>query len=326
MLKLRSDQSVWQLVSKHLKSKQLRQAFSIQPLLVGGNPFDTTSIYNLIHFLERKDGIHFAKGGTGALVDALEKLMLEVGITISLNETVTQIHTNTAQQITSVQTDQRNLPCDVVISNTDPAHLYQQLLPKNSVALSAKAKNRFCKKSMGLFVLFFGTRKSYPSIAHHTITLGPRYQGLLDDIFNKKIVADDCSIYLHRPTATDPSFAPNGCDSFYALVPVPNLQGKQDWKAIGDGFKERLLNHLEAILLPDLQAHLDHVFYKTPEDFEHDYLSPDGTGFSIAPVFYQSAWFRNIITEEKAQKTSILLALGPIQAQVCLVYYALPKW
>lgn len=292
MLQLRSDQSVWQLVCKHLKSEKLRQAFSIQPLLVGGNPFDTTSIYNLIHFLERKDGIHFAQGGTGALVDALEQLMQETGINLSYNETVTQIHTNRQHMVSGISTTKRSLDCDMIISNADPAHLYQQLLPKASVAWSARTKSRMCKKSMGLFVLFFGTTKTYPKIAHHTISLGPRYQGLLDDIFNKKVVADDCSIYLHRPTATDPSFAPPDCDSFYALVPVPNLQGKQDWRTIGEQFKEQILDNLENTLLPDLRAHLDHVFYKTPKDFQDDFLSPDGAGFSIAPVFYQSAWFR----------------------------------
>lgn len=293
MMKLKSYRSVWQLVSSHLKSEKLRIAFSLQPLLVGGNPFDTTSIYNLIHFLEREYGIHFAMGGTGALVDALAKLMTDVGIKIVLGESVSKIDVSENNHVTSVHTDcHKTYPCDNVISNADPAHLYAHMLPKSRVNMSAKLKNKFSKKSMGLFVIFFGTHKQYPDVAHHTISLGPRYHGLLDDIFNKKVLPEDFSLYLHRPTATDSSFAPKGCDSFYALVPVPNLAGGQKWEQIGPSFQEKILDNLEETLLPNLREHLDHVFFKSPEDFKDDYLSPDGAGFSIAPLFYQSAWFR----------------------------------
>ena len=293
MIRLKSYRSVWQLVKSHLKSDQLAQAFSIQPLLVGGNPFDTTSIYNLIHFLEREHGIHFAMGGTGALVKALEKLMLEEGIKIHLRQSVEKLCVNNLGQITGAQClDGRYFQADHIISNADPAFVYEKLLPQSKVKLSARLKTRYCEKSMGLFVLFFGTKKVYDNVAHHTISLGPRYQELLDDIFHKKILAEDFSLYLHRPTATDKSFAPEGCDSFYALVPVPNLSGGQNWKEIADRFQEKILENLEQTLLPDLRENLDHVFCKTPQDFSQDYLSPQGAGFSIAPLFHQSAWFR----------------------------------
>lgn len=293
MFKLGSYKTVWQLVCKHLKSDKLRQAFSIQPLLVGGNPFDTTSIYNLIHFLERKHGIHFAMGGTGALVDALSQLISEEGIKVHLNQKVSEIKLNREHQVKSVETEcGQSYLCDHVISNTDPAHLYSDILPGSSVSMSARMKNKFCKKSMGLFVLFFGTTKSYPDVAHHTISLGPRYKGLLDDIFNKKKLAEDFSLYLHRPTATDPSFAPKGRDSFYALVPVPNLQGGQDWSKIGQDFQRRVIDNLSETLLPGLKDCIDHPFFMTPKDFEKQYHSPFGSGFSIAPLFTQSAWFR----------------------------------
>ena len=318
MIKLGSYRTVWQFVSGYLKNPYLRQAFSIQPLLVGGNPFDTTSIYNLIHFLELRHGIHFAMGGTGALVQALTQLMQEEGIRIELNATVTSIEIDqNTNQITAIEWQGSDQSCtlpdaprqhrqeenpntassqkmmiDGVISNTDPSYLYKHLIPKKAVNLSAKIKQTLCKKSMGLFVLYFGSRQQYPEVQHHTILMGPRYQELLDDIFNKKQLSDDFSVYLHRPTATDASFAPEGCDSFYALVPVPNLEGQQNWQIEGPKIQNKIIKHLESTLLPGLSQHLDHVFFKTPQDFHFDYLSTAGAGFSIAPLFNQSAWFR----------------------------------
>lgn len=296
LARLGAWRSVWQMVCRHLDNDYLRQAFSIQPLLVGGNPFDTTSIYGLIHFLEQAHGVHFAMGGTGALVDALAELMKRQGIEVKLNCTVTNLHFN-GQTIDSVtlsdqQGIQSELRADWVISNTDPAHLYQKLLPPQKAHWLAKFKAKHSKKSMGLFVLFFGTDRQYPAVAHHTIWMGPRYEELLNDIFNRKILADDFSIYLHRPTATDPSFAPAGHDSFYALVPVPNLQGQQDWSHEGPILAQRIIAALGASILPNLADHIADQFFMTPQDFATDYLSPDGAGFSISPLFRQSAWFR----------------------------------
>ncbi len=291
MIRLKSYQSVWDLVCQFIQSPKLQRAFSIQPLLVGGNPFDTTSIYNLIHFLERKHGIHFAMGGTGALVAALEKLMDEVGIEVIKETTVTAFDVRDGV-INLIKTDSnKHYACDHVISNLDPAFLYQSLLSNNATML-AKMRCRYAKKSMGLFVLFFGTNKQYQDVEHHTIVMGESFKGLLDDIFHHKKLNKDISIYLHRPTATDASFAPDGCDSFYALVPVPNLQGGQEWETAGEQLKSWVIERLENTLLPGLTNTIEHPFYMTPKDFKHEYLSPDGAGFSIAPTFYQSAWFR----------------------------------
>lgn len=292
MVRLGAWRSVWQMVASHLRHEKLRQAFSIQPLLVGGNPFGTTSIYGLIHFLERAHGIHFAMGGTGALTNALARLMAEVGIEVRLQTTITALEVEN-ERITHARTeDGETLPADHVVSNTDPVHLYQNLLPKTASRVSARLKARHARRSMGLFVLFFGTARNYPDVAHHTIWMGPRYRELLADIFHRKVLAEDFSIYLHRPTATDASFAPPGCDSFYALVPVPNLEADIDWAVEGPALRNRVIKALGATVLPGLEETIREDFFMTPEDFERDYLSPSGSGFSIAPHFTQSAWFR----------------------------------
>ena len=221
LLKLRCYRTVWQMVCAYLKDPKLRQAFSVQPLLVGGNPFDTTSIYGLIHFLERRWGIHFAMGGTGALVEAYRKLMEELGITITLNTTVDKILVED-HQARGVRLDTgAELETDVVVANVDPKHLYGHMLESSQQTWAARKKTQHHALSMGLFVLFFGTNKEFPDIAHHTIWLGQRYRELLDEIFSAKSLPEDFSLYLHRPTATDTSFAPAGCESFYVLAPVP---------------------------------------------------------------------------------------------------------
>jgi len=291
LIRLKCYRTVWQMVSAYLKSDKLRQAFSIQPLLVGGNPFATTSIYSLIHYLERKWGVHFAMGGTGALVDGLQKLMKEQGIEIMLNTQVTDL-TILDNQVTEVHTSAGKLACDKVISNIDPKYLYRKLIPSKQQKLSAKIKTKHSSLSMGLFVLHFGTTKQYPDIVHHTIWLGKRYEDLLSDIFDKKILADDFSLYLHRPTATDSSMAPQGCDSFYVLAPVPNNLSGIDWSVQEKDYGDRIIAALEKTIMPGLSSHIVHRFAKTPKDFEHDFSSVEGSGFSVAPSFQQSAWFR----------------------------------
>jgi len=292
LVRLGAWRTVWQMVSRRLVSDHLRQAFSIQPLLVGGNPFDTTSIYGLIHFLERAHGVHFAMGGTGALVDGFERLMQEVGINVRLNSTVDQLDVHSGRVVRAQLDDGTTLDVDQVISNVDPAHLYNKMLPPSASRVGARLKARHAQKSMGLFVLFFGSRRQYPDVAHHTIWMGPRYRELLEDIFKHKVLAEDFSIYLHRPTATDQDFAPEGCDSFYALVPVPNLEADLDWSSEGPKLADRIIAALDGSILPGLREHLCADFYMTPKDFEERYLSPAGAGFSIAPIFRQSAWFR----------------------------------
>lgn len=291
LIRLKCYRTVWQMVCAYLDNDKLRQAFSIQPLLVGGNPFATTSIYSLIHFLERKWGVHFAMGGTAAIVDGLSKLMREEGIDIRLNTSVTGL-TMTGSEITSVETSDGSLSGDKVISNIDPKFLYGELLDDRVQSFSAKLKTKHASLSMGLFVLYFGTTKRYEDIVHHTIWLGKRYKTLLADIFDKKVLADDFSLYLHRPTATDPSMAPEGCDSFYVLAPVPNQLSGIDWSEEQEGYADKIVAALERTIMPSLSEHLVHRFIKTPRDFELDYSSVQGSGFSIAPTFQQSAWFR----------------------------------
>ena len=292
LLRLGAYRSVWQMVSRCVQHDKIRQAFSIQPLLVGGNPFDTTSIYGLIHFLERSHGVHFAMGGTGALVDALARLMSEQGIKVQLETTVTSIEVDEGH-VRAVVTDAgERIDADHLVSNTDPVHLYDKLLPRSASKRSARIKARHAKQSMGLFVLYFGSNRQYPDVAHHTIWMGPRYRELLEDIFHRKVLAEDFSIYLHRTTATDPSFAPAGCDSFYALVPVPNLTAGIDWAVEGPRLRDRVVAALAATILPGLDEAIRADFFMTPEDFQSRYLSPAGAGFSIAPHFSQSAWFR----------------------------------
>lgn len=291
LAKLRADRTVWQLICRHLKHPKLREAFSIQPLLVGGSPFDTTSIYGLIHYLERQWGVFFAMGGTGALVAGFERLMRETGVEIRTNATVTRIETAN-RKATGVRLESGEvIPASIVVSNADPMYLYRAMVDEKDLAISTKAKRK-SRLSMGLYVLYFGSKKTYPDVAHHTIWLGPRYKELLDDIFHRKVLSNDFSLYVHRPTATDPSFAPAGCDSFYVLCPVPNMDGGLDWSVEGPKLKDRIVDALDRTMLPGIKRNLVADFHMTPADFETRYLSYAGAGFSIAPYFTQSAWFR----------------------------------
>lgn len=292
LLKLGNYQTVWQMVCHHLSSPKLRQAFSIQPLLVGGNPFETTSIYSLIHYLERAHGVHFAMGGTGAITRALGDLMERHGVTTRLQTTVDRIIIEHGEAKGVILQGGEQLVADIIVSNADPTHLYAKMIKPSAKQISARMKLAGAQYSMGLFVLYFGTTRSYPNVAHHTIWLGPRYEELLKEIFHKKSLPDDFSLYLHRPTATDPSFAPAGCDSFYVLCPVPNMQSGIDWTSAGPVLRDRIVKALEETMLPGLSSTITADFFKTPEDFKNDYLSTHGAGFSIAPIFRQSAWFR----------------------------------
>ncbi|MEY4818432.1 MAG: hypothetical protein RLZZ23_1205 [Verrucomicrobiota bacterium] len=292
LLGLRNYETVWQMVSRHLVSDKLRRAFSIQPLLVGGNPFDTTSIYGLIHFLERAYGVHFAMGGTGAVTQALGGLMERQGIALRLSTTVERVRIEQGVARGVVLADGTHVDADIVVSDTDAAHLYRDLVPRAEQALATRVKLSQAHYSMGLFVMYFGTKRTYPDVAHHTIWMGERYQELLNDIFHRQKLAEDFSLYVHRPTATDPSFAPAGQDSFYVLCPVPNLQADIDWAIEGPRLRDRIVDALERTMLPGLKATITADFYKTPEDFRDEYRSVHGAGFSVAPIFRQSAWFR----------------------------------
>jgi phytoene desaturase len=291
LARLHAYRSLWRMVSRHLASDHLRQAFSIQSLLIGGNPFTTTSIYGLIHHLERESGVYFAMGGTGALVEALRRLLVEQGVAIRLSTTVAKIAIEQGSARGVILETGEALPADVVVSNVDPVHLYTNMIDRRYVRVPTRLKLR-SRLSMGLFIVYFGTRRTYENVAHNTIMLGPRYRELLANIFERKVLSDDFSLYVHRPTATDRSFAPHGCDSFYALCPVPNNLSGIDWKTEGPSLQRKILALLEQSLLPELSSTITSAFTMTPDDFEHEYLSCAGAGFSISPNFLQTAWFR----------------------------------
>ena len=289
LLALKCYKSVSQMVNSHLKHPLIRQAFSIHPLLVGGNPFKTTAIYTLIHYLERRWGVFFCMGGTGKLVQELGALMERQGIKILCNADVDEIIVADNRATGVRLTNDQTMEADLVVFGGDPETCYRQLLPNNKPRLPASIKKQY---SMGLYVLYFGTKKLYPEVAHHSIWMGPRFKQLLEEIFDTKQMSEDFSLYLHRPTATDKTFAPDGCESFYVLCPVPNLQGNVDWNTQGEILRDRIIDALEGTILPELSTVIEEVFWMTPEDFAKNYRSMHGAGFSIEPRLTQSAWFR----------------------------------
>jgi phytoene desaturase len=297
MVRLRSDRSVYSFVSRYIKDEALRRVFSFQPLLVGGNPFHTTSIYSLIQHLERKDGVLFAMGGTKALVAALVHLMEEEGIHLRLNCRVAQVAINNGRAEGVLLQDGQRIAADVVIANADAPALYKRLVAPEWRKKWTDARIRTRKFSMGLLVIYIGVRRQYPELAHHSILLGKSYRELLTRIFDERLLPDDLSLYLHAPTRTDPSLAPEGCESLYALVPVPNLEpvaGRAaiDWEAAGALLREQTLDLLEATVCPGLREHLQVCFHVTPEHFKDKLQTEHGTGFSIQPTLLQSASFR----------------------------------
>ena len=294
LVRLRANRSVAQFVNGYIRDPRLRQVFSFHPLLVGGNPFQSTSIYALIHTLEQKWGVWFAMGGTGALVRALVELFTSIGGTLHLNAEVSAIDCDErSRRATGVRlTDGRRFEADAVVSNGDVARTYTGLVP---AALRRKNTDRRLERlrySMSLVVIYFGTDRRYEDIAHHEILMGPRYEGLLRDIFTTKSLAPDFSLYLHRPTATDPSLAPPGGDSFYVLSPVPHLGGDTDWRAAAKPYRDRIMAHLEARYLPGLSAHLVTERMIDPRYFDETLNSHLGSAFSVEPILTQSAWFR----------------------------------
>lgn len=294
LIKLQSYKTVYQFVSQYVKDPLLRRVFSFHPLLVGGNPFQTTSIYALIHYLEREWGVHYVMGGTGALVAAMGRLFEELGGQVLLNAPVESIQVDSKGLATGVTLrDGRTLPADAVVSNADVANTYRKMLPAAVRRKYTDRKIERMKYSMGLYVIYFGTKKQYPDIAHHTIILSPTYRELLDDIFNQKKLSEEFSLYLHRPSATDPRMAPEGCDCFYALIPVPNQQSGIDWTQMDAVFQSRVLEFLDQPrYLPGLRENLATVRTLTPLGFETELNSFAGAGFSFEPLFTQSAWFR----------------------------------
>ncbi|MEX1365869.1 MAG: phytoene desaturase [Nannocystaceae bacterium] len=293
MVKLQSYRTVWGLVSKFIKDDRLRQVLSFHPLLVGGNPFETTSIYSLICYLERKWGVWFPMGGTGSLVKGLVGLIEGQGNTVKLNTEVSQIEVQDGKASGVTLADGTTLTADIVISNADSAFTYKHLLPAEHRRRWTDAKVDKARYSMSLFVWYFGTDRKYDDVAHHTIMLGPRYKGLLDDIFKNKVLADDFSLYLHRPTATDPALAPTpGHDAFYVLSPVPHLDADVDWEQMREVYRRKIEKFLGETIMPDLDQHVVSSHVLDPIGFRDDLLSVKGAAFGMEPVLLQSAYFR----------------------------------
>ena len=292
LINLKSYKSVYSLVSSYIKNEKLRRLLSMHPLLVGGNPFTTTSIYGLILYLEKKWGIHYSMGGTGNIIKGLEKLMLEEKIEILKNSEVTSINFDKNKIKSIIINNHKELEANNVICNADPPSVYEKLLDNKKINTFFNWKKKRMDYSMGLFVYYFGTKKVYKEVEHHTIKFGTKYKEHLEDIFDKKKLNNDISYYLHRPSATDKSMAPEGNDCFYVLVPVPNNQSNINWSIEGDKFKNLVIDKLEKTLLPDLKENIIEDFYLTPDYFEKELNTKYGSGFSIQPKFSQSAYFR----------------------------------
>jgi len=295
LMKLRADRSVYSAVSRFVNDEHLRQAFSFHPLLVGGNPYQTSSIYTLIHWIERKWGVSFPRGGTGALVGGLVQLFEELGGELRLDSPVRKINLETVGTATKhrLTTDQvANERFDLVVSNADIHHTYDELYESSAAAKQRAKKLRRMQWSMSLFVMYFGTNRRFDNLAHHTILFGNRYKGLLDDIFKGNSLPEDFSLYLHAPTVTDPSLAPPGGEAFYVLSPVPHL-GRVNvaWDAVAQSYGDRILESLET-QLPGLRDSIVTRRHFTPLDFKSQLNSYHGSAFSVAPVLTQSAYFR----------------------------------
>lgn len=292
LVKLQGYRSVYGLVSKYIKDPRLRTVFSFHPLLIGGNPFSVTSVYSLINFLEQRWGVYSAMGGTGSLVRGLVSLIEGQGNTIRYDAPVTRIRVDGGRATGVELGSGETLDADIVVSNADSAWTYRHLVP--AVARRRWTDRRIdrARYSNGLFVWYFGTDRTWPDVQHHTIMLGPRYRGLLDDIFRHKVLADDFSLYLHRPTATDPSMAPPGGDTFYVLSPVPHLQADVDWADAAEPYRRRIQRYLADTVLPGLDDAIVTSRMMTPQDFHDRLWSYRGAGFGLEPILMQSAWFR----------------------------------
>ncbi|MGE3282601.1 MAG: phytoene desaturase [Alphaproteobacteria bacterium] len=293
LARLQAWRSVYGIVSRFIADERLREAFSFHSLLVGGNPFATSSVYTLIHALERSWGVWFPRGGTGALVRAMVRRFEELGGTVRLNAPVARIETEGGRAVGVATADGWSGRFDAVASNADIVHTYAELLRETPRGSRMTARLRRKRFSMSLFVVYFGLRRHRPELRHHTVLFGPRYRGLIDDIFNRETLAEDFSLYLHSPCATDPSLAPPEAGSFYVLAPVPHL-GKAllDWDAEGPRYRDRILDYLEARIIPGLRADLVTSRIFTPFDFRDELNAYHGSAFSLEPVLTQSAWFR----------------------------------
>lgn len=314
LLKLGAVQPLFSLIKKYFKSDKMRQVFSFEPLLVGGNPMKVPAIYAMIHFVEKTWGIHFARGGTGALVSAMVRKFEEMGGALQLNAEVASIDVvkRGGKRVATGVTLKSGevIAADVVVSNADYATTYMKLIDKAYRRINRDMVVKFRKQSMSLMVIYFGYKKAEgdPDLQHHNIILGPRYEELLTDIFERKILGSDFSQYLHIPTLTDPSLAPAGHHAAYTLIPVPNNQSDLDWSKIGEGFKDTVLTFLEERgYIPNLKERLVYQSFVTPDYFEQTLGSYLGNGFGVEPVLTQTAFFR---PHNKSEDISNLYLVG----------------
>lgn len=292
LIRLRGYRTVYNHVSRYFKNDKLRIAFSFHPLLIGGNPLSTTAYYCLVGHLERTHRVHYAMGGTGAIVTAMVALIESQGGKLLLNREVAQITVDQNRANGVRLADGSVIKADIIVSNADVGWTYQKLLsdyPRRHWTDRKLARSHF---SMSLFVWYFGTDRRFDDVYQHMMVLGPRYQALLKDIFRNKVLSEDFSLYLHRPTANDPSLAPEGCDTFYVLAPVPHLGSGTDWHHAAEPFRAKIQQRLEETVLPGLGQHIKSSHMLTPLDFRDRLLSLNGAAFSLEPRLFQSAWFR----------------------------------
>lgn len=300
---LRADRSVHAHAARRVQDPRLRFALSFHPLFIGGDPFHVTSMYILVSHLEKAFGVHYAMGGVGAIARAMAQVIEDQGGTLILGAEVDEVTVAAGRAAGVRLLDGRVIPADLVISNADAGHTYDRLLRHQPRRRWTGPRLKRTRWSMGLFVWYFGTagtRGLWPDVGHHSILVGPRYKDHIRDIFIRGRLADDMSLYVHRPSVTDPSVAPEGGDTFYALSPVPHLgHGGTDWATEAEPYRRKMLAMLEDRLLPGLSGHVTQSLTFTPDTFRSRYLSPYGAGFSIEPRILQSAWFRpHNISEE----------------------------
>ncbi len=292
MVRMRAWRTMHGLVAGYFKHPKLRMAMSLQTLLIGGNPFSVTGVYSLINALERRFGVYSAMGGTGALVKGLVNLLAERGVPVRYNAEVSRIRVEGGRATGVELADGERLDADIVVCNSDTAWTYRNLVAPEHRRHWTNQRIDKGRYSMSLFVWYFGTDKQYTEVPHHTMVLGPRYEGLLTDIFKHHKLSDDFSLYLHRPTATDPSVAPAGCDTFYVLSPVPHLDSGTDWAAQAEPYRLAVQRRLEETLLPGLGQRVISSHVMTPQHFQDRLLSYKGAAFGLEPLLLQSAWFR----------------------------------
>ena len=292
LVRMKAWRSIHSMVAQYIKHPKLRIVMSFHPLLIGGNPFSVTCVYSLIHILENRWGVHSAMGGTGAIVQALVNLIQARNIPIRYNSPVTRIRVEDGAAVGVELASGEFIGSDIVVSNADAAWTYKNLVEPQHRKRWTDSRIANGKYSSGLFVWYFGTNRKYEDVPHHMMVLGPRYKELLQDIFKNHKLAKDFSLYLYRPTATDPSLAPEGCDSFYVLSVVPNLSSGTDWPAITEQYRDTIATVLQDAVLPNLKQHVVSSKVTTPQDFQDRLWSYQGAGFGLEPVLTQSAWFR----------------------------------